>query len=174
MANDKKFEVKNGLVAQNVEFTSPNRANTLIASMTNGSNVLSFAGTIDAQRILSNGSPVGGGGGPSTDTLANVTARGNVTGDTITITNAGNSLVASGNIQTVGNVVITTGNLFAHKFVDIGNVSYFVEPVASNSVIVAGNVYTNQRIGFMNVNTTVSVVYQYYNANTRSLDTVFG
>ena len=136
--------------------------------------------TIDAQGRITSASNVtisgvgGGGGGPSTDTLANVTARGNVTGDTITITNAGNSLVASGNIQTVGNVVITTGNLFAHRFVDIGNVSYFVEPVASNSVIVAGNVYTNQRIGFMNVNTTVSVVYQYYNANARSIDTVFG
>lgn len=54
MANDKKFEVKNGLVAQNVEFSSPNRANTLIASMSNGSNVLSFAGTIDSQRLLAN------------------------------------------------------------------------------------------------------------------------
>jgi len=134
--------------------------------------------TIDAQGTITSASNVtisgvGGGGGPSTDTLANVTARGNITSDTITITNVGNSLIASGNIQTSGNVIIPMGNLFEHRFFDISNVSYFVEPVSSDSVVVSGNVYTNQRIGFMNVNTTTTVVYQYYNPATNSLDTVF-
>jgi hypothetical protein len=67
VANDKKFAVKNGICAQNVEFHSPNLANTLIASMVNGSNVLSFTGTVDFQNITKGGTAVGGGGATLTE-----------------------------------------------------------------------------------------------------------
>ena len=38
---------------------------------------------------------------------------------------------------------------------------------------VGGNIYTGNRVGFVNTS-NVSVVYQYYNTATNSLDTVFG
>jgi hypothetical protein len=38
---------------------------------------------------------------------------------------------------------------------------------------IGGNIYTSARVGFVN-NSNVSRVYQYYNAATDSLDTVFG
>lgn len=85
--------------------------------------------------------------------------------------------VESGNLSVsngAGNVSLTSGNVFARRFVSSANGAFYVEPAGSNSIIVTGNVYTNQRIGFMNVNSTVSVVYQVYNANARSLDTIFG
>jgi len=44
----------------------------------------------------------------------------------------------------------------------------------ANSLVASGNIYTSQRIGWNNVTSNASVVYQFYNATTNSLDTVFG
>jgi hypothetical protein len=47
--------------------------------------------------------------------------------------------------------------------------------IVTGGVGVTGNVYigSNSVVGFANA-TSVSVVYQFYNASTNSLDTVFG
>jgi len=44
---------------------------------------------------------------------------------------------------------------------------------ASNNTVATSNVYVSNRVGFANSN-NISVVYQAYNANTNSLDTIFG
>jgi hypothetical protein len=61
VANDKKFIVKNGLCTQNIELYSPDSANTVIMSMSNGSNVLSFGGTVNFNAITQGGCAVGAG-----------------------------------------------------------------------------------------------------------------
>jgi hypothetical protein len=157
--------------------SSTSLPNSGVTAATYGNATIVPVITIDAKGRITSASNVtisGVGGGASSDSLANVTARGNVTSDPITLTNTGNSLVASGNIQTSGNIIATTGNVFARKFVSLANVSYFLEPAASNALTVAGNVYTAQRVGWTNVNNTVSVVYQVYNSTANSLDTIFG
>jgi hypothetical protein len=119
-----------------------------------------------ASNVVISASGGGGGGGPSTDTLADVTARGNTTSHTITITNAGNSLIASGNIQTTGNIVATTGNIFARSFESLANISYFLEPAAvGTSLVVAGNV------GIGTINPTYRLeVNGSFAATTKSFD----
>jgi hypothetical protein len=44
---------------------------------------------------------------------------------------------------------------------------------ASNNTLATSNVYVTNRVGFANAN-NILVVYQVYNANTNSLDTIFG
>ena len=44
---------------------------------------------------------------------------------------------------------------------------------ASNNTLATSNVYVSNRVGFANSN-NILVVYQTYNANTNSLDTIFG
>ena len=44
---------------------------------------------------------------------------------------------------------------------------------ASNNTLATSNVYVSNRVGFANAN-NILVVYQVYNANTNSLDTIFG
>lgn len=100
--------------------------------------------------------------------VGNTQATSSTTGELV----VQGGLGVGGNVWASGNVI--AANNFSTRYISSSNTSYFIEPAGSNAVIVAGNVYTNQRIGFMNVNTTTSVVYQYYNANARSLDTVFG
>jgi hypothetical protein len=43
----------------------------------------------------------------------------------------------------------------------------------AGGVGIGGSVYVGNRVGYVNTS-NVSVVYQYYNASTNSLDTVFG
>jgi len=86
------------------------------------------------------------GSGPESDTLQTVTNRGNTTANIIVITNNSSSVSNStGALRVTGGVGVT-GNIY----------------VGSSSVI-----------GYSNAN-SISVVYQYYNSVTNSLDTVFG
>jgi hypothetical protein len=45
--------------------------------------------------------------------------------------------------------------------------------MVTGGVGVSGSVYVGNKIGFSNTS-NVSIVYQYYNTSTNSLDTVFG
>jgi len=84
--------------------------------------------------------------GAAADTLQSVTNNGNTTANIVIITNSSNSVSnATGALRVTGGVGVT-GNIY----------------VGSSSVI-----------GYSNAN-SISVVYQYYNSVTNSLDTVFG
>ena len=80
----------------------------------------------------------------NTSTLQSITSRGNSTNQAITISNT-----SSATSTTTGALVVTGG------------------------VGIGGNAYVGGRVGFVNTS-NVSVVYQYYNPATGSLDTVFG
>jgi hypothetical protein len=80
----------------------------------------------------------------NTSTLQSITNRGAATTNAISITN------------TTSSISTTTGALQVRGGVGVG-----------------GSVYVGNRVGFVNTS-NVSRVYQYYNAATDSLDTVFG
>jgi hypothetical protein len=65
----------------------------------------------------------------------------------------------TGNLSVVSNIASTSPNT--------GTL------LVTGGVGVSGNVYVGNRIGFSNTS-NVSIVYQYYNTTTNSLDTVFG
>jgi hypothetical protein len=106
-----------------------------------------------------------------------------------------NGLVANGSFGSVGNVLTSNGSSVywaqstgagvnvdssytwtnTHSFTNTrpsGNAATGTITV-SGGVGVSNNIYVGGRVGFSN-STNISVVYEYYNATTNSLDTVFG
>jgi hypothetical protein len=65
-----------------------------------------------------------------------------------------------------------TGTLSVTNAIASGNATSGAVQV-TGGIGVANNVYVGGRIGFSN-STNISVVYQFYNSTTGSLDTVFG
>jgi hypothetical protein len=120
-----------GNVATNVGFTDA--TSNVIIFATGGNRRIDLANTANifigtnanvvftSSALTINGTAVGGGGG-SSDTLANVTARGNVTTDTITLSNTGNSLIASGTITS--NILISRVN--PRFFSEVSNANLIV------------------------------------------------
>ena len=109
--------------------------------------------------------------------------------DTLTV-NAGSSIVNSGpniivtsnpttktlTISHTANVTLTTANItgqlnLSNTLASTSNLTGAL--VVAGGVGVSGNVYVGGRVGWANAN-NVSVVYQYYNSVSNSLDTVFG
>ena len=88
----------------------------------------------------------------------NISITTNTTTQTINIA-LSNTIVTSGTIN-VTNTTASTSNLTGAL-------------VVAGGIGVSGNVYVGGRVGWANSN-SVSVVYQYYNSVTASLDTVFG
>jgi hypothetical protein len=77
------------------------------------------------------------------------------------------------NTQTFSaNISITGGQLLVTNATPSGNATSGAVQI-TGGIGVANNIYTAGRVGFSNA-TNQSVVYQYYNASTNSLDTVFG
>jgi hypothetical protein len=126
-------------------------------------------GSIWAGDIYSNGSRVltsaGGGGYVSAINAGTDTAVSTSTG-VITIWN-------TSTLQSVTNRGATTTNA-----ISITNTTSSVSTTTgalkiSGGIGVGGSIYVGNRVGFVGT-TRASVVYQYYNAATNSLDTVFG
>ena len=76
--------------------------------------------------------------------------------------------IASGAINSNANV--TASGLTVNNSATVGTTL----TVTGNILSTGGNIYSNNRIGFTYSANTTSVVYQYYNSATNSLDTVFG
>jgi hypothetical protein len=95
------------------------------------------------------------------------------------------TITANGRISAVTNTTITasggggTTSGYLANTVFVANTGGYLSNstmtfYASNNTLYTSNTYVTNRIGFANTTTGVSVVYQYYNATTNSLDTVFG
>jgi hypothetical protein len=98
---------------------------TSVVASTYGNATIVPVITIGADGRITSASNVnisGVSGGGSSDTLANVTARGNVTTDTITLSNTGNSLIASGTITS--NILISRVN--PRFFSEVSNANLIV------------------------------------------------
>jgi len=75
--------------------------------------------------------------------------------------------------NTGASAVLYTANsiIFANASGYLSNSNVYF--TASNNTLATSNVYVSNRFGFANAN-NILVVYQVYNANTNSLDTIFG
>ena len=111
--------------------------------------------------------------------------------NTSQVTIAGIPLSANGTTGTSGYVLTSNGSTGAPYWSLVGGTGInlsssfaFTNTTASGNATsgaittagglgVANNLYVGGRVGFSN-STNISVVYQYYNATTNSLDTVFG
>ena len=94
------------------------------------------------------------------------------------------TIAANGRISAVTNTTITasgggTTSGYLANTVFVANTGGYLSNstmsfYASNNTLYTSNTYVTGRVGFANSTTITSVVYQYYNATTNSLDTVFG
>jgi hypothetical protein len=112
------------------------------------------------------------------DALANIANAGLtfVAGSGMTITTVGTSNTITfastgggGGASLSGYLANTVVVANASGFLSNSNVFF----TASNNTLATSNVYVSNRVGFANAN-NILVVYQVYNANTNSLDTIFG
>jgi hypothetical protein len=109
------------------------------------------------------------------DVIANVTESQLtfVAGSGMTITTVGTSntitFSSTGGASLSGYLANTVVVANASGFLSNSNVFF----TASNNTLATSNVYVSNRVGFANAN-NILVVYQVYNANTNSLDTIFG
>ena len=98
---------------------------------------------------------------------ANATVNGLVVNTSATI---GTTLGVTGNVI-VGN--LTTAGLIKTTATTAATSNVTGAVQVSGGIGVGGSVYVGNKVGWVDAN-SVSVVYQYYNAATGSLDTVFG
>jgi hypothetical protein len=111
------------------------------------------------------------------DVIANVTESQLtlVAGSGMTITTVGTSntitfsSTGGGGASLSGYLANTVIAANSTGFLSNSNVFF----TASNNTLATSNVYVSNRVGFANAN-NILVVYQVYNANTNSLDTIFG
>jgi hypothetical protein len=112
--NNKKFAVKNGLLTQNIDFISPDEANTIAVTMSN-SNVLSVAGTLNA--TLFDGSAANlanvNASNISSGTLAQARlANASITLNGTTLTLGGTSTITANGSQSLSNGSYLTGGSY--------------------------------------------------------------
>lgn len=171
MANE--FKVKNGLILQSGSLTLPG---TLVVS---GS-----AGTT-GQYLKSTGT------GLQWATVTTASSVSTLTDVTLTSVATNNLLKYDGsnwvNSSTLGGLTLTSptinGGALSGTFTGAPTLSNTTASTSSTTgslklgggLGVAGNIYvgSSSKVGFVNAS-NVSAVYQYYNAATNSLDTVFG
>ena len=112
--NNKKFAVKNGLLTQNIDFISPDEANTIAVTMAN-SNILTVAGTLSA--TLFDGSAANlanlNASNVSTGTLAQARlANASITVNGTTLTLGGTSTITANGSQSHSNGSYLTGGSY--------------------------------------------------------------
>lgn len=153
--SNKNFEVKNGLSVGDNAIIDANGNFTIPGSVSINTATLSVS-TLTGALIVKGGTGIGGdlwvGGNINVAGAINLTGSSNFTDFTATTGTFQTLVVTSSTIS----ISTTTGALTVKGGVGIGD-----------------SVYVGNRVGFVGT-TGASVVYQFYNTATNSLDTVFG
>ena len=169
MANSVDFRVKNGLL---VASTATIQSSVNATSTATGA--LQVVGGVGIGRDLYVGGTIYGNGTISTATNLAGGSAGQIPYQTaagqtsfISTGTAGNVLVSNGTGAPTYNNTLTLTGTAASVSTTTGALQ------VRGGVGVAGSVYVGNRVGFVGT-TQASVVYQFYNTLTNSLDTVFG